>query len=97
MSGALPAPVLPGITRAALIELARGQDLTVEKRMLTIDDLLDADEVFLTNSSWQLLPVTAVEKKTIGTGRVGSISTNLRCGLLELIESETTQGKKTSI
>lgn len=89
--GALPAPVLPGITRDVVVELAQVRDIAVEKRMLTIDDLLDADEVFLTNSSWQLLPVTAVEKKTIGDGEVGPVSTDLRSGLLELIESETTQ------
>ena len=60
---ALPAPVLPGITRAAVIELAHTLDLPVQRRMLSVNDLLEADEVFLTNSSWLVLPVSRVEKK----------------------------------
>ncbi|MCE9590903.1 MAG: aminotransferase class IV [Planctomycetes bacterium] len=85
----LPAPVLPGITRAAVIELALGMGVTVHRRMLGVADLLDADEVFLTNSGWHVLPVTSVEKKTIGDGRVGETTTQLRTALLELIDRET--------
>ncbi|GAB4195166.1 MAG: branched-chain-amino-acid transaminase [Phycisphaeraceae bacterium] len=85
----LPAPVLPGITRAAVIELAEARDIPVEKRMLAIDDLLGADEVFLTNSSWHILPVTRVEKSSVGDGKVGEITSSLRQALLELIERET--------
>jgi len=87
--GALPAPVLPGITRAAIIELAAQHGLEVERRMLSVEDLLDADEVFLTNSGWGVLPVSKVEKKQIGGGAAGEITTKLRAGLLELIDRET--------
>jgi len=90
VQGALPAPVLPGITRAAVIELADKLDLPVQKRMLDINSLLEADEVFLTNSSWQVLPVSNVEKKVIASGSAGPITLRLREALLELIESETT-------
>lgn len=90
VQGALPAPVLPGITRHAIIELAEQQDIPVERRMLDVNDLLEADEVFLTNSSWHVLPVTKVEKKSIADGNVGSITTRLRESLLALIETETT-------
>ena len=85
----LPAPVLPGITRAAVIELAKGQGITTHKRMLSIDDLVEADEVFLTNSSWQVLPVSRVEKAEVGDGKAGEMTTKLRGALLELIEKET--------
>ena len=88
VEGALPAPVLPGITRAAILELAQTLDLVAERRMLDVDDLLDADEVFLTNSSWQVLPVTRVERNVIGDGQVGAITRRLREGLLALIEQE---------
>ncbi len=87
----LAAPVLPGITRAAVIELAESTGLTAERRMLSIDDLLGADEVFLTNSSWHVLPVTRVEQSQIGDGKAGEMTTRLRGALLELIERETTQ------
>ncbi len=85
----LPAPVLPGVTRAAIIELAEGLGIPVHRRMLGIDDLLEADEVFLTNSSWRVLPVSRVEKSQVGDGKAGTMTTRLRGTLLELIEEET--------
>ncbi|MEO0474649.1 MAG: aminotransferase class IV [Planctomycetota bacterium] len=86
---ALPAPVLPGITREAVVELAESQGITVHKQMLSVEDLLEADEVFLTNSNWKVLPVVAVEQKTIADGKVGSITQSLREAVLALVESET--------
>ena len=88
-SGALAAPVLPGVTRAAVLEIAQARSIPVERRMLTVTDLLDADEVFLTNSSWHLLPVTQVEKKPIATGQPGPLTHDLRTALLALIDQET--------
>ena len=86
---ALAAPVLPGITRAAVIELAEARQVPVRRRMLSVEDLLEADEVFLTNSSWHVLPVTKVEKREIGDGKVGAVTRMLREALLETIEAET--------
>jgi len=76
--GALPSPVRPGVTRGAILELAGEVSLSVHRRMLAIGDLLDADEAFLTNSSWGVLPVTQVESKTIGTGEPGPVTRSLR-------------------
>ncbi|MDX1682734.1 MAG: aminotransferase class IV [Phycisphaeraceae bacterium] len=90
--GAIGAPVRPGITRATVIELAEANDQTVIRTMLSVTDLLEADEVFLTNSSWQILPVSAVEKSTIGDGTAGPITTDLRERLLKLIAEETDSG-----
>lgn len=88
-SGALPAPVLPGITRSVVIDIAKTLQLPFECRMLDVNDLLEADEIFLTNSSWQILPVTRVEKKQITEGQVGVITQRLRAAVLERIEEET--------
>lgn len=89
LPGSLPAPVLPGVTRAAVMELAREQDIPVHTRMLSIDDLLAADEVFLTNSSWHVLPVTRIEKAKVGTGEVGDMTRSLRQALLARLDDET--------
>jgi branched-subunit amino acid aminotransferase/4-amino-4-deoxychorismate lyase len=89
VQGALAAPVLPGITRQAVIELADRMKIPVQRRMLSVNDLLEADEVFLTNSSWHILPVSRVEKKDIGTGKAGEVTRRLRTALLELIDVET--------
>ena len=89
IAGALPAPVLPGITRAAVIEAAQSKDVAVQKQMLAVEDMLDADEVFLTNSSWYVLPVTQVEKKPIGSAAVGPVTRMLRDAVVHLVERET--------
>lgn len=73
-AGAIPSPVLPGISRAMVMAHAREQKMEIEQRMLTIDDLLGADEVFLTNSSWGVLPVVKVEREAIGDGVVGGVT-----------------------
>lgn len=88
VQGALPAPVLPGVTREAIIEIADQRGIEVKRQMLSVQDMLDADEVFLTNSSWLLLPVSSVERKTIGQGGAGTLSLQLRQALLDLVEAE---------
>ena len=75
--GVLPSPVLPGITRMRVIEEAKKLGIKTTKRMMTIDDLLDADEVFLTNSSWGVLPVVKIEAEAIGAGVPGEITKKL--------------------
>lgn len=85
--GGLPSPVLPGITRAAVLELASVRGIGCDKRLLTIDDLLDADELFLTNSSWGVLPVVGVEKESIGGGLPGPMTRDLRAGLVAAMEA----------
>lgn len=77
-TGAIPSPVLPGIARAAILEFADQFGIRSRRLMLTIGDLLDADEVFLTNSSWGVLPVVRVERETIGNGSVGQLTRRFR-------------------
>ena len=86
---ALAAPVLPGITRSAIIELAEAMDIPVVRRMITIEDVEAADELFLTNSSWGVLPVVALERIRIGEGRVGELTRRLRAQWQELVDRET--------
>ena len=71
---AIPSPVLPGITRGFILDWATRRGIRLQRRMITISDVLGADEVFLTNSSWGVLPVVRLEKEAIGTGAVGEIS-----------------------
>ena len=87
-SGAIPSPVLPGVTRTVVAEVASRLNLPVHKKMLTINDVLEADELFLTNSSWLVLPVVKVEKETIGAGRPGEITAQVREELIKSIAQE---------
>lgn len=67
----LPSPNLPGITRRWAIDELAGEGVLTHKRLLTIGDVLDADEIVLTNSSWGVLPVVRVEARPIGDEKVG--------------------------
>jgi branched-subunit amino acid aminotransferase/4-amino-4-deoxychorismate lyase len=74
----MPSPVLPGITRTWLMSWAKEEGIEVDRRMLSIDDILGADEVLLTNSSWGILPVVKVEKEAIGDGIPGPLAARAR-------------------
>lgn len=70
----LTTPVLPGIARKTVLELAAAEKLQVLENPLTIDDLLAAEEIFLTNVIMQVLPVIAVEAHTVADGKPGKIT-----------------------
>lgn len=65
--------LLPGITRAIAIEAFKQAGLVVTETWFSKDDLLAADEVWLTSSSKEVAPVVEVEGKKIGSGEVGDI------------------------
>ncbi len=69
---------LPGITRGVIIEISKGLKISVKEKLLTRPELLAADEIFLTNSLAEVLPVTMVDSKRIGSGAVGGITKLLR-------------------
>ncbi len=74
---ALPSPVLPGVTRGWALDKVDALGLRVVKRLLSVQDVLSADEVMLTNSSWGVLPVVKVEASDIGSGRPGPVALDL--------------------
>ena len=69
--------VLPGITRQAVIELAQQIAVPVNFRALSIEDLLGADECFVTNSIMEVLPVVRIEAKPVGSGKPGDLTHKL--------------------
>ncbi len=81
-------PVLPGIARKAVCQLARQQSIELVEKDLSISDLLEADEIFLTNVIMEVLPVISVEKHTVGHGKVGPATGKLREGFLQTVEQE---------
>lgn len=64
----LDTSVLPGITRAVVIDLAQQASIPVETKRYQADDIYAADEVFLTNTTWELRPVTTIDGTDIETG-----------------------------
>jgi len=54
-------PLLPGVTRSVVLDLAESEEFPVETGRYGVDDVRDADEAFLTNSTWELRPVESVD------------------------------------
>jgi len=82
--------LLAGITRAAVLELAAEVGVPAEQQPLSAREVLDADELFLTNSIMELLPVGRVERKEIGDGLPGPVTKQLAAAYKTLVARETT-------
>jgi D-alanine transaminase len=70
--------VLPGITRADVLTVARIEGIPVAERDLPLGELYQATEIFLTSASRELLPVVRVDEQRVGTGVPGPITAALR-------------------
>ncbi|MCD6536078.1 MAG: branched-chain-amino-acid transaminase [Thaumarchaeota archaeon] len=68
---------LPGITRNFVIELAKKLGYEVEEREITPFELMTADEVFITGTGAEIVPVTKIAGRTIGDGTAGGITMKL--------------------
>lgn len=71
------ARILLGVTRRYVMELAPEAGLTVEEQAISVERLLRAEEVFITSSVREIVPVVAVDGKTVGTGAVGPVAREL--------------------
>ncbi|WP_137283638.1 aminotransferase class IV [Halorussus salinisoli] len=67
----LDGPILPGVTRRVVLELADEAGIPVEERTYGSDALRGADEAFLTNSTWEIRPLAAVEGRDGETTELG--------------------------
>jgi branched-chain amino acid aminotransferase len=73
----LSAGILGGITRAVVIELAAAQGIPFTEADLKLDDLLGADEAFLSSTTREVMPIRQVDEALISDGRPGPISVRL--------------------
>lgn len=69
--------VLPGVTRAAVLELATALNLEAHETPLALDDLWRCEEAFLTNSLIGLRPLVALGGKGLGDGQPGPVTRRL--------------------
>lgn len=82
---------LGGITRATVLDIARGKGIAVEECTLGLHDFYNADEVFLTGSGAEIVPVVSIDQRTIGTGKPGAATREL---LAEFQQVRTVLGTK---
>ncbi len=84
----LNTPVLPGITRAAVIELAVALDIPVRETPLTLDEVQTADELFLTNCMMEVMPVVRLGRRAIGNEKPGDLTRELAVAYGDLLDQE---------
>lgn len=81
--------ILPGITRETVLEIAAYSDFYHVEGELTLDDLLYADEAFITNSVIEVMPLTHVGDTRIGDGKPGVVTEAIATAYRELVKKET--------
>ncbi len=77
--------VLEGITRSAVMELARDRGMSVEETAITRDQLYIADEVFLTGTAAEVTPVREIDHRTIGIGRRGPVTKAVQDAFFDVV------------
>ncbi|WP_277850012.1 D-amino-acid transaminase [Moellerella wisconsensis] len=70
--------ILPGITRRAVLQLAKEQNLMIEERAFTLHEAIEAQEVFITSATTLIWPVISIDGHPINNGIPGPIAKRLR-------------------
>ncbi len=78
--------ILPGITRAIVLDLCEKTGIPYQEQLFTVDELLKADEVFLTGTITRILPVTTVNDTVVGSGAAGKMTRKISSLLTELMK-----------
>jgi branched-chain amino acid aminotransferase len=82
----LESGVLPGITREAVLEIARASNIKTLERQVELKELIEAEEAFITNSILELMPLTWFEGKPIGTGKPGQLTKELLTAYRKIVD-----------
>jgi branched-chain amino acid aminotransferase len=91
MDGKLRTPaiecgLLDGITRGIVIQLAAELHIPIEEGRFTVDQLYQADECFLTNTSMEIMPVALVDNQPLREGKPGPVTRKLKARFIEARE-----------
>lgn len=86
----LSAGILPGITRATVMELAQIQGYTVREENFTLHELYNADECFLTGTAAELIAAVSCDGRMIGHGMPGPVTRALRTVFMNYVQTQGT-------
>ena len=78
--------ILPGITRDAVITLARDRGYEIVESRMPREGLYLADEIFFTGTAAELTPIRSVDKHTIGSGRRGPVTEELQNAFFDVVK-----------
>jgi branched-chain amino acid aminotransferase len=85
----LDGTALEGITRDAVIALARDLGLEVKETLVPRESLYTADELFLTGTASEVTPVRSVDRITIGEGKAGPVTRQLQAAFMDAVRGLT--------
>jgi branched-chain amino acid aminotransferase len=80
--------ILKGITRGTVLRLAREQKFDVREDVFTRHDLYTADEVFLTGTAAEIVPVVKIDNRTVGAGKPGPVTQALTRAFRKITDKE---------
>jgi len=86
--------ILPGITRDVILELAPRMGIMALETDILLEEMVEADEAFLTNSVVEIMPVANLNGKAIRDGRPGPITRRLMSGYKDSVLRETRHQSK---
>ena len=81
----LDADILNGITRDSVIQLIKKEHMKLVEKNITVNELLKADEVFMTGTAAEVKSVTKIDKNAIGNGGVGEITKELQKSFMNIV------------
>ena len=81
----LDADILNGITRNSVIQLIKKEHMKLVEKNITVNELLKADEVFMTGTAAEVKSVTKIDKNAIGNGSVGEITKELQKSFMNIV------------
>ncbi|MFH1776461.1 MAG: aminodeoxychorismate lyase [Candidatus Omnitrophota bacterium] len=84
---------LNGITRNTVIEIARRKQILVKETDISIEQLSGADEIFITNSLMEVMPVVEINNRRINRARIGRLTQFLMKEYRKVVEHETRHSK----
>ncbi|MBX3440036.1 MAG: D-amino acid aminotransferase [Planctomycetaceae bacterium] len=88
LTSPLSPSILPGITRGLLARLAARCDVPLQETSFRVTDLPQLDELFLTGTTSEVLPVVQVDGQAIGTGRPGPVTRALQAAYRQFLEEQ---------
>ncbi len=81
--------ILEGITREAILQLARERNIKIAEERFTRDDLYLADEAFFTGTAAEVTPIREVDGRTIGTGKPGPVTQALQTAFFDIVRGKS--------
>ena len=80
--------ILGGITRASVIKFCQKNNIEIKEKKINVDDLMEAQEVFLTSSTGFVLPVIEIDGRHVGNGLVGDVVKEIQQIYVEQIQAK---------